>query len=89
MTDKENSTLIRAKAEHTIAVEDDERKFNHQYTWNSCCLRVDKRAQLLHTSFVLSLDSWLLHHVAESQPRLCYVFKIQPSANLGDRSLVA
>ena len=44
MADKENSTLIRAKAEHTITVEDDERKFNHTYTWNSCCLRVDKRA---------------------------------------------
>ena len=41
MTDvKESSTLVN----HKIAVEDDERQFEHKYQWNSCCLRVDKRA---------------------------------------------
>ena len=44
---EENKTLIidtPKLLQHKIEVEDDERKFNHDYTWTSCCLRVDKRA---------------------------------------------
>jgi hypothetical protein len=44
---EENKTLITdssAILQHKIEVEDDERKFNHDNTYNSCCLRVDKRA---------------------------------------------
>jgi hypothetical protein len=29
---------------HQIAVEDDERGFEHTNYWTSCCLRMDKRA---------------------------------------------
>ncbi len=55
MADKENSTLLRAQvAEHAIKVEDDERKFNHAYTWNSCCLRVDRRALSFFTQAAFS-----------------------------------
>ena len=44
---EENKTLITnspATLQHKIEVEDDERKFNHDNTYNGCCLRVDKRA---------------------------------------------
>ena len=43
---EENKTLIidtPKLLQHKIDVED-ERKFNHDNTWTSCCLRVDKRA---------------------------------------------
>ena len=51
MTDvKENSTLVQ----HKIAVEDDERAFEHKYTWSSCCLRVDKRALAFFTQATFS-----------------------------------
>jgi hypothetical protein len=41
MTDqKESSQMIN----HKIIVEDDERKFNHENTYNSCCFKCDKRA---------------------------------------------
>ena len=42
---KESSTLVN----HKIAVEDNQIEFEHKYTWNSCCLRVDKRALLFFT----------------------------------------
>ncbi len=29
---------------HKIAVEDDERDFKHKTYWDSCCIRMDKRA---------------------------------------------
>ena len=46
MTDaKENSTLVN----HQIHVEDNQIEFEHKYQWNSCCLRVDKRALLFFT----------------------------------------
>ena len=48
--DKESSTLVA----HKIAVEDDERAFEHKYQWNSCCLRVDKRALLFFTQATFS-----------------------------------
>ena len=51
MTDvKESSTLVN----HKIAVEDNEREFEHKYQWNSCCLRVDKRALLFFTQATFS-----------------------------------
>ena len=40
MENKENKELIQ----HQIAVQDDERKFNHDNTYKSCCLTIDKRA---------------------------------------------
>ena len=51
MTDaKENSTLVN----HKIAVEDNEREFEHKYQWSSCCLRVDKRALSFFTQAAFS-----------------------------------
>ena len=51
MTDtKESSTLVN----HKIAVEDDERQFEHKYQWTSCCLRVDKRALSFFTQAAFS-----------------------------------
>ena len=51
MTDvKESSTLVN----HKIAVEDDQRQFEHKYQWNSCCLRVDKRALSFFTQAAFS-----------------------------------
>ena len=51
MTDvKESSTLMN----HKIAVEDDQRQFEHKYQWNSCCLRVDKRALSFFTQAAFS-----------------------------------
>ena len=35
-----------AAVAHKFQVEDDERKFQHETTWRSCCLTVDKRALL-------------------------------------------
>ena len=53
--DRQESTLLRQKvADHNIIVEDDERAFTHTYTWNSCCLRVDKRACLFCTQAAFS-----------------------------------
>ena len=54
--DKQESGLLRQKvADHQIIVEDDERQFNHTYTWNSCCLKVDKRAVSFFTQALFSL----------------------------------
>ena len=39
---RESSTVTA----HKFAVEDDERRFQHETTWRSCCLTVDKRALL-------------------------------------------
>ena len=51
MTDvKENSTLVN----HKIAVEDNQIEFEHRYQWNSCCLRVDKRALIFFTQAAFS-----------------------------------
>jgi len=47
---KENSQLIN----HKIVVEDDERKFNHENTYKSCCLTIDKRALNYFTQAVFS-----------------------------------
>lgn len=38
---EETNVLVK---QHEIKVDEEERKFNHAYTWTSCCLRVDKRA---------------------------------------------
>ena len=45
---------IGALVQHKIAVEDDERKFDHSYKWESCCLRVDKRALSFFTQLAIS-----------------------------------
>ena len=49
-TDPELGALVQ----HKIAVEDDERKFDHSYKWESCCLRVDKRALIYFTQAAFS-----------------------------------
>lgn len=48
---KESSTLVN----HQIAVEDNQIEFEHKYQWNSCCLRVDKRALLFFTQATFSV----------------------------------
>ena len=40
--------------EHEIKVDDEERKFTHDYTWTSCCLRMDKRALSFFTQAIFS-----------------------------------
>ncbi len=49
-SDPELGVLVQ----HKIAVEDDERKFDHSYKWESCCLRVDKRALSFFTQAAFS-----------------------------------
>ena len=41
---KESSIKITPIIQHQIEVEDDNRKFEHDNTYNSCCFRCDKRA---------------------------------------------
>jgi hypothetical protein len=41
--------LIKKIEEHKILVEDEQIKFEHETTWNSCCLKVDKRALVYFT----------------------------------------
>ena len=42
--EKEKKELI-----HKIEVEDEEIKFNHDNTYKSCCLTIDKRALLFYS----------------------------------------
>ena len=49
-TDPELGVLVQ----HKLAVEDDERKFDHSYKWESCCLRVDKRALSFFNQLAIS-----------------------------------
>ena len=51
-TDPEEIGVLVTK--HKIDVEDDERKFDHSYKWESCCLRVDKRALSFFTQAAFS-----------------------------------
>ena len=51
---KESSSLIKKIEEHKKSLEDEERKFEHETTWNSCCLRVDKRALINFTQAAFS-----------------------------------
>lgn len=39
-----NRELVKIQLEHDMKVADDELKFSHDTYWESCCLRVDKRA---------------------------------------------
>ena len=50
-TDPELGVLV---TKHKIDVEDDERKFDHSYRWERCCLRVDKRALSFFTQLTIS-----------------------------------
>ena len=49
MDPKDSSSLIKKIEEHKISVEDEQIKFEHETTWNSCCLKVDKRALVYFT----------------------------------------
>ena len=51
-TDPEEIGVLVTK--HKIDVEDDERKFDHSYKLESCCLRVDKRALSFFTQAAFS-----------------------------------
>ena len=67
--DKQESGLLRQKvADHQIIVEDSEREFNHTYTWNSCCLKADKRAVSFFTQVFFSFINLFLHHHASEEP---------------------
>ena len=50
-TDPELGVLV---AKHQIEVDSEERKFDHSYKWESCCLRVDKRALSFFTQAAFS-----------------------------------
>ena len=70
--EKENSTLIKTRvSEHHIAVDDGDQKCNQKYTGTRVAYERATR------------DRWLLHHVAETQPILCYVFNLHPSVGGG------
>ena len=47
---KENKELIQ----HQIIVQDEEIKFNHDNTYKSCCLTIDKRALNYFTQAIFS-----------------------------------
>ena len=40
---------------HQIAVEDDERDYQHKTTWRSCCLVLDKRATIFFAQLTFSV----------------------------------
>ena len=40
---------------HQIAVDDDERAYQHKTTWKSCCLLLDKRATIFFAQLTFSL----------------------------------
>ena len=40
---------------HQIAVEDDERDYQHKTTWRSCCLVLDKRATIFFAQLTCSV----------------------------------
>ena len=50
-TDPELGVLV---TKHQIEVDSEERKFDHSYKWESCCLRVDKRALSFFTQAAFS-----------------------------------
>ena len=61
MTDckAESGTLINSNdpptmLQHKIEVEDDERKFNHDNMYHSCCLSVDRRGLTFFTQLFFS-----------------------------------
>ena len=71
MTDckAESGTLINANdapimLQHKIEVEDDERKFNHDNMYHSCCLSVDRRGLTFFTQLFFS-DSVLIFCIAQ------------------------
>ena len=50
MDEKESKELIQ----HQIIVQDEEIKFNHDNTYKSCCLTIDKRALNYFTQAIFS-----------------------------------
>ena len=71
-TDPELGVLV---AKHQIEVDSEERKFDHSYKWESCCLRVDKRALSFFTqaAFSASIVAFTVGMMV-SQPQDCAVF---------------
>ncbi len=54
-SDESNKLVNNEKIiDHKIAVEDNERNFQHDYQWKSCCLQVDKRALSYFTQAAFS-----------------------------------
>ena len=41
-----SSELVKLQLQHDIHVDDEEREFQHENVWKSCCIRSDKRAIL-------------------------------------------
>ena len=92
-TDPELGVLV---AKHQIEVETEERKFDHSYKWESCCLRVDKRALSFFTQFAISasivaftVGMMVVHQDCETfsrySPLLTLVIGVWlPSPNLRD-----
>ena len=66
----ENKELIQ----HQIIVQDEEIKFNHDNTYKSCCLTIDKRALNYFTQAIFSGSIiCFLYCNAINEHRLCYV----------------
>ena len=53
---KENDLMLNMSPiiKHQIDVEDDNRKFDHDNTYRSCCLTIDKRALTYFTQAIFS-----------------------------------
>ena len=65
---------------HKIQVEDDERKFDHETTWRSCCVTVDRR-KLLRSTGVRTVSNRVLYCAAQPRLRLCHMGQILARAD--------
>ena len=55
MEDQKNTLVLRPSiVQHQIDVDDENRKFEHDNTYKSCCLTIDKRALNFFTQAIFS-----------------------------------
>jgi hypothetical protein len=55
MEDQNNHLVLKpSMTQHRIQVEDEERKFEHDNTYKSCCLLMDKRGLIFFTQLFFS-----------------------------------
>jgi len=53
---KNHLVLKQSMTQHKIQVDDEERKFQHDNTYKSCCLSMDKRGLIFFTQLTFSLS---------------------------------
>ena len=55
MEDQKNHLVLKPSvSQHKIQVEDEERKFQHDNTYQSCCLSLDRRGLIFFTQLFFS-----------------------------------